>query len=497
LLIFAFILNQHFFLSTFWDRFKCERAFSRTLSLIGTNFIGSLALPRKKSSTNTTAKRTNYRPPRRRTSGRASGEIISDLSSTQVLDSRANPTVEVDLHTRGGYHGRAIVPSGASTGIHEALELRDGNKAIYGGKSVLKAVANVVELIQPEILGRSCTEQDTIDRIMIKLDGTPNKSKLGANAILGVSMALSRAGASSRHESLYRYLAPRSKYRLPVPMMNVINGGKHAGNKLAVQEFIIEPIGAETFGEGLRYGVEVYHALKSILLEKYGQSAINVGDEGGYAPPLDSTREALDAILAGIRKAGYSESQIRLGIDAASSSFYDKKTQRYFIDGRSLSTGELEDYYSELVSTYPLLTIEDPFDEDSFSDFARFTQRFGERIKIIGDDLYVTNKERISKGIEEKATNAILIKLNQIGSVTETLEAISMSKKAGFEIAVSHRSGETEDTFIAHLATAVESAFIKAGAPARGERTAKYNELLRIENELGVGRASYAGHSLI
>jgi enolase len=431
----------------------------------------------------------------RKASVQASLDTISGIDATQVLDSRGNPTVEVDLYTKGGVHGRAIVPSGASTGIHEAIELRDGNNSIYGGKSVLKAVANVVELIQPKILGKLCTSQRSIDQLMVKLDGTTNKSRLGANAILGVSMALAKAGASARKMPLYRYLARRTKYRLPVPMMNVINGGKHAGNRLAVQEFVIEPIGAETFGEGLRYGVEVYHALKSILLEKYGPSAINVGDEGGYAPPLESTRDALDAIAAGIKRAGYSEAEIRIGIDAASSSFFDRGTQRYKIDGKSLSAGELEDYYSELISSYSLLTIEDPFDEDSFSDFARFTAKFGSRLKVIGDDLYVTNKERISMGIKEKATNSILIKLNQIGSVTETLEAILMSKEAGYEIIVSHRSGETEDTFIAHLATAVESAFIKAGAPARGERTAKYNELLRIENELGVGRTFYAGRS--
>jgi enolase len=427
------------------------------------------------------------------TRGSTDHHLISDLRAIQVLDSRGNPTVEVDLQTASGFRGRAIVPSGASTGIHEALELRDGNDAIYEGKSVLKAVANVDELIKPKLLGLECTAQKEIDRKMVSLDGTPNKSKLGANAILGVSMALSRAAAASTGESLYRYLAPRKKYRLPVPMMNVINGGKHAGNKLAIQEFIIEPVGAETFAEGLRYGVEVYHSLKSVLAEKYGVSAINVGDEGGYAPPLESTRDALDAIILAIERAGYTETQIRLGLDPASSSFYDRATAKYTIDGKILAAGELEDFYSDLINSYPILTIEDPFDEDSFADFARFTKRFGSRIKVIGDDLYVTNRERISIGIRENATNAILIKLNQIGSVTETLEAISMSKAAGFEIIVSHRSGETEDTFIAHLATAVQSAFIKAGAPARGERTAKYNELLRIEAELGTAGASYAG----
>jgi enolase len=421
---------------------------------------------------------------------------IADIQARQVLDSRGNPTVEVDLSTRNGSSGRAIVPSGASTGIHEALELRDGNKEVYDGKSVLKALANVQVVIRPKLLGQHCTAQSKIDRVMIELDGTPNKSKLGANAILGVSMAACRAAADSRQVTLYRYLADRSKYRLPVPMMNVINGGKHAGNNLAIQEFHVEPIGAETFSEALRFGVEVYHSLKLILKDKYGASAINVGDEGGYAPPLDSTRDALEAMILAIKKAGYSENEIRLGLDAASSDLFDTNTQKYSIDGRTLDSGELLDFYSELLGSYPILTLEDPFDEDSFSDFANITSKFGSRVKIIGDDLYVTNKERIAIGIREKATNAILIKLNQIGSVSETLEAISMSEKAGFEIIVSHRSGETEDTFISHLATAVQSTFIKTGAPARGERTAKYNELLRIEGELGMENSTFAGVSL-
>ncbi len=402
----------------------------------------------------------------------------------------------MDLSTRDGSGGRAIVPSGASTGIHEALELRDENKAVYDGKSVLKAVANVEKVIGPKLLGQHCTDQSKIDKIMIDLDGTPNKSKLGANAILGVSMSACRAAAASRQIPLYRYLVERAKYRFPIPMMNVINGGKHAGNKLAIQEFHVEPIGAETFSEALRYGVEVYHSLKSILKEKYGPSAINVGDEGGYAPPLDSTRDALDAMILAVNKAGYDEKQIRLGLDAASSDFYNTNTKEYTIDGRTLDSGGLMDYYSDLLGSYPILTLEDPFDEDSFSDFTNITSKFGSRVKIIGDDLYVTNKERIAIGIREKATNAILIKLNQIGSVSETLEAISMSEKAGLEIIVSHRSGETEDTFISHLATAVQSTFIKTGAPARGERTAKYNELLRIEDELGMKHSTFAGVTL-
>ncbi len=409
---------------------------------------------------------------------------ISDLRAIQVLDSRGNPTVEVDLHTRLGSVGRAIVPSGASTGIHEALELRDGDKDTYGGMGVLKAVSNVNRKIKPRILGLDCTKQEKIDRIMIELDGTANKSKLGANAILGVSMALARSAALSQNIPLYRYLEDRKRYRLPVPMMNVINGGKHAGNKLSVQEFLIEPVGAKSFSDALRYGTEVYHALKTVLKEKYGPNATNVGDEGGYAPPIESTEQALDAITSAVSNAGYGDSEIMLGLDAASSSFYDGKG-RYSIDGRSLSPEELLEYYEDIASRYPILTLEDPFDEDAFSDFARITSKIGKKVKIIGDDLYVTNKERIERGTKEKATNAVLIKLNQIGSVSETLSSISISKKAGFEVIVSHRSGETEDTFISHLATAVESSFIKSGAPSRGERTAKYNELLRIEDELG------------
>ncbi|HXQ92523.1 MAG TPA: enolase C-terminal domain-like protein, partial [Nitrososphaerales archaeon] len=305
-----------------------------------------------------------------------------------------------------------------------------------------------------------------------------------------------RAGAASQSVPLYRYLVKRKRYRLPVPMMNVINGGKHAGNKLAIQEFLIEPVGVRNYLEGLRLGVEVYHSLKKVLREKWGPSAVNVGDEGGYAPPLEKTSDALDSILVAIKNAGYNESLIKLGIDAASSSFYDQKTLSYQIDGRTMNGGELLDYYENLATTYPILTIEDPFSEDSFEDSAKITSKLAKRVKIIGDDLYVTNPGRIAKGIESKSTNAILIKLNQIGSVTETLEAIKMAREARWAVIVSHRSGETEDTFISHLATAVESQFIKAGAPARGERTAKYNELIRIAEELGP-EGTYAGPTLV
>jgi len=392
--------------------------------------------------------------------------------------------------------GRGTVPSGASTGVHEALELRDEKRSVYGGKSVLKAVANVNKQIGPKLLGRSTLEQESLDILMLKLDGTRNKSNLGANAILSVSMAVARAAAASQGVSLFRYLAKKKKYRLPVPMMNVINGGKHAGNNLAVQEFLIEPVGAKSYVEALRLGVEVYHTLKNILKEKYGSSSTNVGDEGGYAPPLEKTTDALESILQAIRNSGYDETFIKLGLDAASSSFYDPKTLTYQIDGKALTAGDLSDYYDMLTTTYPILTIEDPFAEDAFEDHAKITARLGKRVKIIGDDLYVTTPARIQKGIELKATNAVLIKLNQIGSVSETLEAIKISREARLAVAVSHRSGETEDTFISHLATAVESQFIKAGAPARGERTAKYNELIRIAEELGP-EATYAGPNVI
>jgi enolase len=423
-------------------------------------------------------------------------QIISDVNSRQVLDSRGNPTVEVEVWTEGGFFGRGTVPSGASTGVHEALELRDNDEEVYGGKGVLRAVSNVKTLLAPKLLGRDCTKQRDADRLMIELDGTKNKSKLGANAILGTSMALARAASASRNDPLYHFLEAKEKYALPVPMMNVINGGKHAGNKLAVQEFHIEPVGAKTFSDSLRMGVDVYHALKRILKTRYGESAINVGDEGGYAPPIEETRTALDAISHAVSESGYTDKELRLGIDAASSSFYNADKKVYSIDGRTLSSSEMHDYYASLVSTFPILTIEDPFSEDDYEDFAQITRKMGAKVKIIGDDLYVTNTERIKKGIEMKATNAILIKLNQIGTVSETFDAIKMSRNASFCIVVSHRSGETEDTFISHLATAAESEFIKTGAPARGERTAKYNELLRIEEELGPDRSSFAGTSL-
>src|SRR5436853_5724917 len=424
----------------------------------------------------------------------AGSSAITDVKARQVLDSRGNPTVEVDVWTRDGKMGRGTVPSGASTGIHEALELRDGDTKRFHGRGVLKAVSNVNKIIKPRIIGRNAAGQRNIDELMIKLDGTPNKKKLGANAILAVSIAIARVAAESQGKPAYKYLKTLRRYKLPIPMMNVINGGKHAGNKLAVQEFQIEPIGAASCSEAVRIGDEVYQSLNSVLKNKYGPSAINVGDEGGYAPPAEKTSDALEAILQAISDAGYDQSTVHIGIDAASSSFYSDKDSIYQIDGKRLSSGELEDYYEELVRTYPIRTLEDPFDEDDFDSFALITRKLGNRVKIIGDDLYVTNPDRIKRGIQKKATNAILIKLNQIGTVTETLDAIKMSREAGMDIVVSHRSGETEDTFISHLATSQESSFIKTGAPARGERTAKYNELLRIEEELG-SRAQFMGSS--
>lgn len=409
---------------------------------------------------------------------------IARVSARQVLDSRGNPTIEAEVETRSGAVARAIVPSGASTGRHEALELRDGERRIYRGLGVLRAVANVEGRIGPKIVSFDCRNQEEIDGLMIELDGTKDKSKLGANSILSVSMAVARAAAASEGEPLYAHLHPMKKYRLPIPMMNVINGGKHAGSKLAVQEFLIEPVGAKSMGEAIRFGDDVYHSLRSILKKKHGDSSVNVGDEGGFAPSFQTSEQALDAIADAISAAGL-EQRVRLGIDPAASNFFNEKTSTYRIDGDEYEPDELLDYYVQLAKRYRLLTIEDPFEEDAYASFQAITRKLGSGMLIIGDDLYVTNRERIRKGISLKATNAVLIKLNQIGTVTETLEAVRMSRAAGMSTIVSHRSGETEDTFISHLATAVESDFIKTGAPARGERVAKYNELLRIEEELG------------
>jgi enolase len=416
---------------------------------------------------------------------------IKSVKARQVLDSRGNPTVEAEVSTAAAV-GRASVPSGASKGKLEALELRDGDAKRFHGRGVEKAVSNVVKLIGPKVRGLDASEVGEVDGAMVKLDGTPNKSRLGANAILAVSMAAARAAALSKSISLYSQLKRRRTYSMPVPMMNVVNGGEHAGNDLAIQEFLIEPVGAKSCTEAVRMGAEVYQSLKEVLIARYGRGAINVGDEGGFAPQLSITRDALQCVREAVSKAGYAEADVRLGIDAAASTFYSEKTRKYSVDGEAMEWGDLEDFYAALRDEFGLLTIEDPFQEDAFDSFSSITKRLGKKTKIIGDDVYVTNVARIKHGIEMKATNAVLIKLNQIGTVSETIDAVDMARRVGWSVVVSHRSGETEDPFIAHLATALGSDFIKTGAPARGERIAKYNELLRIEEELG-SRAIYAG----
>ena len=411
---------------------------------------------------------------------------IEKIQAREILDSRGNPTIEVDVWTCCGF-GRAAVPSGASTGVHEALELRDGGDR-YDGKGVLKAVKNVNEVIAPKIIGMDAIAQCEIDKLMIEIDGTPNKANLGANAILGVSLGVAKAAASSLELPLYRYLGGVSTSRLPVPSFNVLNGGKHAGNELSIQEFMIEPVGAKSFKEGLRMAVETYHALGKILQGRYGVGATNVGFEGGYAPPLSKTRDALDAIMRAIDATGYNK-EVRIGLDSAASSFYADGS--YSIDGNRLSPDEMIDYYADLVSTYPIILLEDPFEEEAYEDFAKLTARLPNTI-IVGDDIYVTNPIRLKKGIEMHATNALLLKLNQIGSVSEAFDTGTMAFRAGFKIMASHRSAETEDNSLADVAVALGVELLKTGAPARSERTAKYNQLLRIQEELG-DAAKYVG----
>ena len=410
---------------------------------------------------------------------------IEKIHAREILDSRGNPTVEVDLETEFGF-GRAAVPSGASTGTFEALELRDGGER-YMGKGVLRAVKNVNEVIAPKLIGKDALNQREIDELMIELDGTQNKANLGANAILGVSIAVVKAAASSLGLPVYRYLGGVNACTLPVPSLNVINGGQHAGNDLAIQEFMILPRGAECYSEGLRMAAETYHALGKILKGKYGAGATNVGFEGGYAPPLGKTTDALDALMSAIDVTGYSE-EICIGMDAAASSFYLEGG--YSIDGDRLTSGELIDFYAELVGTYPIALIEDPLHEEAFSEFADLRERLNETI-IVGDDLYVTNPERLARGIEMGSTNALLLKLNQIGSVSEAFDAATMAFRNGFLVMASHRSAETEDSFLADVAVALGAELLKTGAPARSERNSKYNQLLRIEEELGTA-ALYA-----
>jgi len=411
-----------------------------------------------------------------------SGEYkIQKIHAREILDSRGNPTIEVDVFTPKGF-GRASVPSGASTGTNEALELRDADPNRYEGKGVLTAVKNVNTIIQKELLGLDVRNQREIDELMIELDETDNKSSMGANSILGVSMAVAKAAADSLDIPLYRYLGGSNAFTLPIPIMNVLNGGKHAGNELAIQEFMIQPKGAETFYEALQIGAEIYHVLGKSLGKKYGSSSTNVGYEGGYAPKMSESTEALDSLVQAIEEAGYTESEVTIGIDAAASEFYEGGF--YTIDGKKLTAQELLDYYVELVNSYPILSIEDPFFEEAFEDFAALTNELWDTI-IVGDDLFVTNIERLSKGVDMGAANALLLKINQIGTLSESFDAATMASRNGYTVIVSHRSAETEDTTISDLAVAIGAEMIKTGAPARGERTAKYNQLLRIEEDLG------------
>lgn len=415
---------------------------------------------------------------------------IMDVKAREVLDSRGNPTVEVEVYLEDGTVASAIVPSGASTGKFEALELRDKDKR-YLGKGVLKAVKNVNEIIAPKIMGMNVYDQVAIDSILIDLDGTENKSKLGANAILGVSMAVARAAAESLYLPLYRYLGGPNAKVLPVPFMNVINGGKHADNNLDIQEFMIVPAGFSKFSEALRCGVEVFHTLKKILHD--AGHVTSVGDEGGFAPNLSSNEEAIKVLIEAIQKAGYEPGKdVFIALDCAASSFYDSDKKKYLIDGTEKSSDELLEYYRKLVDKYPIISIEDPFDEEDWDAFAKLTSQIGERVQIVGDDIYVTNIKRLQKGVQMKTTNSILIKLNQIGTVTETLDVIGFAKENHMTCIISHRSGETEDTFIADLAVATNSGMIKTGSLSRSERIAKYNRLLRIEEELA-GAALYKG----
>lgn len=417
-------------------------------------------------------------------------EIIS-VHARQILDSRGNPTVEVEVLLDDGSLGTAAVPSGASTGEWEAVERRDGDKKVYQGKSVEGAVQSVIEEIAEEIIGIDAIDQRLVDSTMIKLDGTNNKGKLGANAILGVSLATAKAAAESSALPLYRYLGGPNAHVLPVPMMNILNGGSHADSNVDIQEFMIAPIGFDTYSEALRAGVEVYHNLKSVLHDR--GLATGLGDEGGFAPNLESNAAALDLIVEAIEKAGYKPGeQIALALDVASSEFFKDGT--YEFEGQKKTADEMSKYYADLVAKYPLVSIEDPLDENDWDGYKTLTDSIGDKVQIVGDDFFVTNPERLAKGIEMGAANALLVKVNQIGSLTETLDAMEMAQRHDYRCMVSHRSGETEDVTIADLAVATNAGQIKTGAPARSERVAKYNQLLRIEEELG-DAATYAGKS--
>jgi len=412
--------------------------------------------------------------------------VITDIYAREVLDSRGNPTVEVEVLTESGAFGRALVPSGASTGEYEAVELRDGDKSRYLGKGVLKAVKNVNEVIAPEIIGYNVLDQVGIDKAMIELDGTENKGKLGANAILGVSLAVARAAADFLGIELYQYLGGFNAKTLPVPMMNILNGGKHADNTVDIQEFMIMPVGAPNFREALRMGAEVFHSLRSVLKAKGYNTA--VGDEGGFAPSLKTNEEALQTIIEAIEKAGYKPGEdVLLAMDVASSELYNKEDGKYHFEGEGVvrTSEEMVEYYEQLCSKYPIISIEDGLDENDWEGFKLLTERLGKKIQLVGDDLFVTNTKKLSRGIEMGVANSILIKVNQIGTLTETFDAIEMAKRAGYTAIVSHRSGETEDSTIADIAVATNAGQIKTGAPSRTDRVAKYNQLLRIEDQLG------------
>ena len=416
--------------------------------------------------------------------------IIKNVYAREILDSRGNPTVEVEVTLDNGSIGRAAVPSGASTGAFEAAELRDGGKR-YLGKGVQTAVNNVNEKLAPIVIGLNAEDQRNLDEQMIKLDGSKNKSNLGANAILGVSLAAARAGANSANQSLFKFIGGSDAKTLPVPMMNILNGGAHADTNVDIQEFMVAPIGAQTFKESLRWGAEIYHSLKSVLKKK--GLATSIGDEGGFAPNLASNRAALDLILEAVELAGFKAgSEIALAMDVAATEFFDNGSYKF--EGKQLTSDQMITYYSELVSAYPLVSIEDPLDEDDWDGWAKLTAQLGDKVQIVGDDLFVTNPERLLRGIESKTANALLVKVNQIGTLTETIDAVNLAHKNAYRSMMSHRSGETEDTTIADLAVALNCGQIKTGAPARSERVAKYNQLLRIEEELA-GSAIYAGSS--
>jgi enolase len=422
--------------------------------------------------------------------------LIADIKARQILDSRGNPTVEVDVITENGFMGRAAVPSGASTGIHEAAELRDEDKNVYLGKGVLKAVSNVNEIIANELLGSYVFEQNSIDQMMIDLDGTPNKSNLGANAILAVSLAVAKAAAQESNQSLYRYLGGVNANTLPLPMMNILNGGAHADNAIDFQEFMVMPTKADTFAESLQMGVQIFHNLKSVLKSK-GYST-NVGDEGGFAPNIQSNEEAIETVLMAIEKAGYRPGEdVFIAMDAAVSELYDAEKGLYVFkksDKRQLSSEEMVDFWKTWTSKYPIISIEDGCAEDDWAGWAKLTQAIGSKVQLVGDDLFVTNVNRLQKGITENIANSILIKVNQIGSLTETIDAINLATRNSYTNIISHRSGETEDSTIADIAVAMNSGQIKTGSASRSDRMAKYNQLLRIEEELGAN-AQFFGKS--